>query len=74
MNAETKKVPWFLWPFWLVFQLALIILKVTGRIMGVVIGLVFLIIGIGLTATQIGALLGIPLIILGIMLMVHPVF
>ncbi|MGV8050038.1 MAG: hypothetical protein AB2L21_06785 [Anaerolineaceae bacterium] len=74
MNAETKKVPWFLWPFWLVFQLALIILKVTGRMVCVVIGLVFLIIGIGLTATQIGALLGIPLIILGIMLMVHPVF
>lgn len=71
---EKKKVPWILWPFWLIYQLTLWILKITGRLVGAVLGVVFLIVGVVLTATIIGAIVGIPFIILGLMLMVRSIF
>lgn len=71
---EKKKVPWILWPFWLIYQLTIGILKITGRLIGAVLGVVFLIVGIVLSATIIGAIVGIPLIILGLMLMVRSIF
>ena len=71
---KEKKVPWILWPFWLIYQLTIWILKITGRLVGAVLGVVFLIVGIVLTATVIGAIVGIPLIILGFMLMIRSIF
>lgn len=71
---KKKKVSWFLWPFWLVYQLTVWILKITGRLVGAVLGVVFLILGFVLSVTIIGAIVGIPLIILGLMLMVRSIF
>jgi len=73
--AENKKgVPWYLWPFWLIYQITLGILKITGRLLGAVLGLVILALGVLLCATVIGAILGVPLVILGVMLMVRSLF
>jgi len=74
MTESKKRVPWYLWPFWLIYELTLGILKFTGRILGAVLGLVVLILGALLCATVIGAILGIPLIILGLMMMVRAIF
>ena len=57
MTENKKRVPWYLWPFWLIYQLTLGILKITGRILGAVLGLVVLILGALLCATVIGAIL-----------------
>lgn len=71
---EKRKVPFLLWPFWALFQLALWILKFTGRLVGAVLGLVLVILGALLTITVIGAILGVPLILLGVMLMGKSIF
>ncbi|HNW95830.1 MAG TPA: hypothetical protein PKW57_05920 [Anaerolineaceae bacterium] len=74
MTENKKHVPWYLWPFWLIYQLTLGILKFTGRLVGAILGLVVLILGALLCATLIGAILGVPLIILGLMMMVGSIF
>jgi hypothetical protein len=50
------------------------ILKFTGRLVGVVLGLVFTTLGIVLTLTVAGAIIGLPLGVLGVLLMVRSVF
>lgn len=66
---ENRNIPFLLWPFWAIFQLALWILKFTGRLIGVILGLVFIIVGVVLTITVVGAIIGVPLVILGVMMM-----
>lgn len=73
-DKNKKKVPFLLWPFWLIWKLVAIILELTGRLLGAILGMVVIILGIVLCATVIGAILGIPLIILGFMLMIRSIF
>jgi hypothetical protein len=76
MTAEkqAKKIPWILWPFWAVWKLVGLILAATGRLVAVILGLVFLIVGVVLTATVIGAIIGIPFIIFGLLLTLRGLF
>lgn len=72
---ETKrKVPLLLWPFYAMMQLVIWILKVTGRLLGFLLGVVMIVVGIVLCATLIGAILGVPLVILGGMLAFKSIF
>ena len=72
---ETKRrVPLLLWPFYALMQLVIWILKVTGRLLGFLLGVVMIVVGIVLCATLIGAILGVPLVILGGMLAFKSIF
>ncbi len=72
---ETKRrVPLLLWPFYAMMQLVIWILKVTGRLLGFLLGVVMIVVGIALSATVIGAILGVPLVILGGMLAFKSIF
>ena len=62
------------WPIELIFGLAMLILRVTGKLIGAFIGLLIGAVGVLLCATLIGAIIGIPLIILGVILIVHAIF
>ena len=70
---EKRKIPFLLWPFWALFQLVLWILKLTGRLIGAVLGLAIVIVGVVLSITVIGAIIGVPLILLGLMLMIKAI-
>jgi len=74
MTKEKKKIPWYLYPFWLIWRLVVIIIEFTGRVIGAVLGLVLLIAGVILSLTIIGAVIGIPLTIFGFMLMIRAIF
>lgn len=72
---ETKRrVPLLLWPFYAMMQLVIWILKVTGRLLGFLLGMVMIVVGIAFSATVIGAILGVPLVILGGMLAWKSIF
>ena len=73
-DKDSKKVPWYLWPFWAIWKLVVGIVAATGRLVAVILGLVFLIVGVVLTVTVIGAIVGIPFIIFGLLLMVRGLF
>lgn len=70
----SRPVPWILWPFYALAQLVTGILKLTGRLLAAIIGFVLLIAGGVLCLTIIGAIVGIPLMIFGLMLMVRAIF
>lgn len=71
---KRKRVPWYLWPFWAIWKLVIGIVAGTGRLVAVILGLVFLIVGVVLTITVVGAIVGIPFIIFGLLLMVRGLF
>jgi hypothetical protein len=58
------------WPVELIFRLAMFSLRVAGKLIGAFIGLLIGAVGVLLCATVIGAIIGIPLIILGLILVV----
>ncbi len=72
--TKTKHIPWFLWPFWALWKLVAGIVLATGRLAAALIGLVFLIVGVVLTITIIGAIFGIPFIIFGFLLIIRGLF
>jgi len=61
-------------PLMLIWRLTRLIVEAVGRLLAVVIGFVFLVVGTLLTLTGIGAIVGVPLLILGLALMVKGVF
>jgi hypothetical protein len=74
MTKDRKRTPWLLWPFVALWNLITWILSLTGRLIAAVLGLVFTIVGAILTVTVIGAVIGIPLIVFGLMLMIRSIF
>lgn len=74
MSVTKKKVPWYLYPFWLIWRLVIGVVAFTGRLVGAILGLVLLICGIIISLTIIGAVVGIPLIIFGLLLMIKSIF
>ena len=74
MSAERKRTPWYLWPFVAIWNLVAWILGLTGRLVAAILGLVFMIVGAILTVTILGAVVGIPMIIFGFLLMMRSIF
>lgn len=74
MSTEPKRTPWYLWPFVALWRLVSGILIVTGRLVAVVLGLVFVLVGALLSATVVGAIIGVPLILFGGLLVVRGLF
>jgi hypothetical protein len=73
-ESKSKRVPWYLWPFWAVWKLVIGIVAATGRLVAVILGLVFMIVGVVLTATVVGAIVGIPFIVFGLLLTLRGLF
>ena len=61
-------------PFVALWNFTAKIFELTGRLIAIVLGLVLLIVGVILTFTVIGAVLGIPLCVFAIMLIVRGLF
>ena len=69
--TNQKKTPWYLWPFAAIWNLVAYIVKLTGRLVAVLLGFVFLILGVVLTVTVIGAIIGIPLGVIGVLMIIR---
>lgn len=63
-----------LWPFEACLKLASTIVRLAGRFTAVVVGLILLMVGILLSMTIVGAIIGIPIFLLGFFLMVKGIF
>jgi hypothetical protein len=73
-SAKSSSVPWYLWPFWAIWRLLTLIVELTGRLIAVVLGLLLMVIGALVSLTVIGAVLGVPLIIIGFLLVLRGFF
>lgn len=72
--SKEHHVPWIFWPFVAIFRLLGIILGLTGRLVCALLGLVFLICGAVVSLTIVGAVIGIPLALFGLLLMLRSIF
>jgi len=75
MTTQTKKhIPWYLWPFVALWKLLAVIVEMTGRFVAMVLGIVFIIVGIIISLTIVGAIVGVPLAIIGLLLLLRGMF
>jgi len=63
-----------LFPFKVGIKLVEIVFKLTGRFLAVILGMVFIVVGIALSLTIIGAIIGGPLGLLGLALVIRGLF
>jgi hypothetical protein len=73
-EKDVKRVSWFLWPFAAVWELLATVINITGRLLAATLSVVLMAVGIVLTVTIVGAPLGVPFIILGLLLMIRSIF
>jgi hypothetical protein len=73
-NSTDTRVPVLLWPFYAIWQLLTFVLKVVGRLIGSMLGLGFMIAGVAITMSDVGAPIGIPLASVGFLLKLRAVF
>lgn len=74
LHSHHKPIPWILWPFWAIWKLVVGIVAGTGRLVAVILGLVFMIVGAVLTATIVGAIVGIPFLVFGFLILLRGLF
>ncbi len=75
MSAPTKKrTPILLWPMVLCWRFVTMIANLTGILIAILLGLAFMIIGWFLITTIIGAFIGIPLFIFGLLLLIRGLY
>lgn len=72
--SEEKKSRWYLWPFEAVWRLVTWVFELTGRLVAVILGLVLILIGTLLSLTVVGAIVGVPLGVFGILLVFRGLF
>ena len=72
--AEQTKTPWLLWPFVALWRLVTWILAMTGRLVAILLGIVFMVVGVIATLTVIGAFIGVPMFLFGVLLVFRGLF
>jgi hypothetical protein len=73
-DTEERRVPWILWPFYALWRLLTFILEATGRLVLGVLGIAIMVVGLVISLTIVGAPVGIPIAILGLLLLLRAFF
>ena len=75
MTTQSKHhLPSYLWPFVAVWKLLAVIVEMTGRFVAMVLGIVLIMVGVIVSLTIIGAIVGIPLAVVGLLLLLRGIF
>lgn len=74
LGENNRTTPWFLWPFTALWRLVTRILEITGRFVAVILGIALIAIGVALSLTVIGAIVGVPLALFGFLLLLRGLF
>ena len=73
-EQEKNRVPLLLWPFYAIWRFATFILKLVGRILCAVIGLALMAAGVAITISVVAAPIGVPIAVLGFLLLIRALF
>lgn len=74
MPHSKRRTPWILWPFVAFWKLLAGLIALTGRLAAVIIGAVLILLGGLVSLTVVGAVIGIPLAVLGLMIILRGLF
>ena len=73
-RTARESAPWIFWPIAAVWDLLAFVLRLTGRLVSGVLGLLFLLGGALLSFTIVGAPIGVPFAVVGLLLLVRAIF
>lgn len=73
-DADERRVPWLLWPLYALWRLLSLILEATGRLVLAVLGIVLMVVGLVVSLTVVAAPIGLPLAVLGLLLLLRAFF
>ncbi len=71
---ERNQTHWIFWPFVALWRLVTGILELTGRLIAVILGLVLMIVGVVISLTVVGAIVGVPVFLFGMLLVFRGLF
>ncbi|MEW5940494.1 MAG: hypothetical protein AB1750_12565 [Chloroflexota bacterium] len=74
MTETTTRIPWYAWPFVALWRLIVGIVALTGRLVAVILGSALMLAGFLVSLTVVGAIVGIPLAIVGLLLVLRGLF
>ena len=74
MTTHERRIPWYLWPFAAIWKLLAVIVELTGRLVAMILGIVLMLVSGIVTLTVVGAIIGIPLAIIGLLLFLKGMF
>ena len=74
MSESERDVPILLWPFYAIWRTLTFVLKLVGRLVCALIGIVFMVVGVAITVTVLAAPIGIPIAAFGFLLLVRALF
>jgi hypothetical protein len=74
MSEGNSCLSCLLWPFAALWRLTTLVLELTGRLIVIVLGVVAMILGVIVCLTVVGAVVGIPLILFGLVLVARGLF
>ncbi len=69
-----SRTPLLLWPFVILWRFVATIIEISGRLIAAILGLVLMIVGVLVSFTIVGLIVGIPLIIFGFLLIIRGFF
>lgn len=69
-----RHLSWIWWPFLAIWRLLSTIVEMTGRFLAMVLGGILLIVGFIVSLTIVGAIVGIPLMVIGGLLVLRGIF
>ena len=74
MPHSKHRTHWILWPFIALWKLLAGLIGLTGRLAAVIIGAVLMLAGGIVSLTVVGAIIGIPLAVLGLLIVLRGLF
>lgn len=74
MTTHENRIPWYLWPFAAIWKLLAVIVEMTGRLVAMILGIILMLVGGIVSLTVIGAIIGIPLAVIGLLLFLKGIF
>ena len=71
MAHAKRKTPWFLLPFTAIWNLIAYLVSLLGRLMAIGLGLALMVLGVLVTLTIVGAIVGVPIFAFGALLVIR---
>jgi hypothetical protein len=69
-----RRLRWIAWPFKIFWHLIATIVRLTGRMLAAVLGAVLMLAGVLVSLTVVGAIIGIPLAVIGLLIILRGLF
>jgi hypothetical protein len=73
-HPHKKHISWFWLPFVALWKFLALIIEMTGRLVGGILGCVLMLVGFILSLTIVGAIVGIPMLLVGLLLLIRSIF